>query len=32
MAAAASSVMVVILMMMSWGYFQLYNRAEESLN
>ena len=32
MAAAASSVMVVILMMMSWGYFQLYNRAEESIN
>ncbi len=31
MAAATSSVMVIILMLMSWGYFQMYNRAEENL-
>jgi len=32
MAAAVASIGVVLLLVMAWGYFALYNRAEEELN
>ncbi|RME64210.1 MAG: sugar ABC transporter permease [Caldilineae bacterium] len=32
MAAAVASIGVILLLVMAWGYFTLYNRAEEELS